>query len=307
VGNASSPDGSSPSTADPRSSGDEDARLTISNDSEASLFRNDRSEGFDAPTVERMATVVEIPSVGTMPTAAAEGKNGTEEFLRALASEVVDKQYRLYTWNDAKVQALVTTNAALFAAVGFLYRECLRDALALYCLGTATAFLGASLIMCLVHVVPRITSGKTGNDPNTRTLRGIGLYKQWEDYRDAFRTSTKDGVLTDTIRQIYGMAANNLRSARIVTIGVRLTIGGVIMVLAALSTSAFAARGYHLLGTWQIDAQATNSVISSSAAIPDPSSVPVTSGAPATIPLTSPAPKPDAKAPAAAQATPTKR
>ena len=175
-----------------------------------------------------------------------------EDFLRSIAFDVVDKQYRLYSWNDAKTQALIMTDSVLFAAVGFLYKEALNDSLATILLGVGTVCLGLSLMTCLVHVIPRITSGRSGEGPNTRSLRGIHLFSCWEDYRDAFMKTTPTSILTDSIRQVYGMADNNVRSARIIKRGVGLTLCGVIAIVAALFASAASARGYHPLGVWQV-------------------------------------------------------
>jgi hypothetical protein len=177
----------------------------------------------------------------------------TEELVRTVCLDVLDKQYKLYSWNDTKTQALITTNSVMFAAVGFLFKECLRDTLAMVLLGTAILFLGASLITCLIQVIPRISSGKSGEDPNTRSLRGITSFEKWQDYHNAFVASSKSNVTTDTIRQVFGMAQNNIRSARIVRGGVILTICGLTTVFGAVFSSAIAARGHHAFGSWQIE------------------------------------------------------
>jgi hypothetical protein len=180
----------------------------------------------------------------------------TVDFLWSVAPDLVDKQYRLYTWNDTKTQGLITTNSVLFAVIGFLYADCLQDTLATVLLALGTCFVGVSLVVCLIHVIPRISSGKTGIEPNTRSLRGIGLYKKFEDYRDAFLLTTKTSILADTIRQIYGMADNNLRSARIIKRGVQLTLSGIALILCALYVSTLGARGHHAFGVWQINSTA---------------------------------------------------
>jgi Na+-transporting methylmalonyl-CoA/oxaloacetate decarboxylase gamma subunit len=193
------------------------------------------------------------PADQQLPPVKSDSSDDMEQFLRTVALDVVDKQYRLYAWNDAKTQALITTNSLLFAAVGFLFKECLKDTLAIWLLGLAIFFLTYSLIISLKQVIPRISSGKTDEGPNIRSLRGISLFKKWNDYYNAFILTTKSTILTDTIRQIYGMADNNLRSARIITKGVYLTTGGVIMIFLAICASAFAVRGHHILGVWQVE------------------------------------------------------
>jgi|GEM_PF-7074039 len=200
-----------------------------------------------------------IPAVSSGQTACAPNpllwlSTETVEFLCSIAPDRLDKQYRLYPWNDAKTQGLITTNSVLFAVIGFLYTNCLQDTLATVLLLLGTIFVGLSLVVCLIHVIPRISSGKTGNEPNTRSLRGIGLYKTFEDYREAFLLTTKTSDLADTVRQIYGMANNNLRSARIIKRGVQFTLCGIALILCALYASALGARGHHAFGSWQINA-----------------------------------------------------
>jgi hypothetical protein len=207
-----------------------------------------------------------------------------EDFLRALASELVDKQYRLYTWNDEKTTGLITTNSVLFAAIGFLYHDCLQDILAIALLALGSFLVGVSLVVCLIHVIPRITSGKTGKGPNTRSLRGIGLYKSFEDYRKDFLLTTKASILVDTVRQIYGMADNNLRSARIIKRGVYLTLCGVIAILGALYVSTWGARGHHVFGAWQIDRDGGSAAQTPRPAISVSQSPSITSVAPTSNP-----------------------
>lgn len=178
-----------------------------------------------------------------------------DQFLHEVSSDLVSKQYKLYTWNDAKTDGLILTNSLLFAAVGFLFTECLKDTLAILLLALAVLLLASSLGMCLVHVKPRISSGKSGSGPNLRSLRGISSYKKWEDYQAAFMQMTPSANLKDTIRQIYGMADNNMRSEKIIKTGVKLTVWGVVMIVLAIYVSVAAARGYHALGTWQIEAK----------------------------------------------------
>lgn len=202
--------------------------------------------------------VVLVPLDASKTVPIPESPNQTEEFILAYTLDLVDKQYRLYSWNDTKTEALITTNSILFAAVGFLFKDCLGDTLAMVFLGFATITLGSSLMTCLVQVFPRLSSGKSGAGPNTRSLRGIRLYKGWEEYRDAVVKTTKESILTDTVRQIYGMAHNNLRSVKIVKRGVSLTLCGVVGILGAVFTSSISARGYHVFGTWQKELSINN-------------------------------------------------
>ncbi len=207
------------------------------------------------------------------------------EFPLTTASDILDKQYRLYTWCEHKTQGLNMSNSVLFAAVGFLYKECLRDALAMVMLGIGTVFLGTSLIICLVHVIPKISSGKTAG-PNTRSLRGIGLYDDFDAYYKAFMEATKASMLTDTLSQIYGMAHNNLRSYKIIKRGVVLTFCGVVAIVGAICSAALAARGHHAFGSWQTEITPSSST---QAAAPTPTAAQQLSSKPAVPSITSPA------------------
>lgn len=173
--------------------------------------------------------------------------------LLALANDIVDKQYRLYSWNDAKTLSLITTNSVLFAAVGFLFKDCLSDALALICISLAFAFLGTSLYFSLAQVIPQQSSGKTGADPNVRSLRGILTFKSHSEYHQYFEKQTTQTVLRDATRQIYGMAHNNDESRKTTTKGVRLTLIGVIFIMLAAASTALSSRDINLLGKWAPD------------------------------------------------------
>ena len=171
-------------------------------------------------------------------------------FFTSVTADIVARQYKLYAWNDTKTIALITVNSLLFAAVSFLYRECLRETLALLFLGTAGLCFGTSLMFCLVQVYPRLTSRQTGSEPNVRSLRGIRLFRSWTAYLDAVKKMKEEDFLKDTARQAYGMAMNNLRSIAIIKCGVIFTVFGLLMMLLAAGFSAGALRGYQVIGPW---------------------------------------------------------
>lgn len=175
---------------------------------------------------------------------------GSETFLLETAQEILEKQYRVYTWHDAKTQALITTNSLLFAAVGFLFREALKDWLATILLLSTIFFLAGSLIIALRQIIPRI-SGLKNPQPSIRSIRGICEFPNANDYSDAFMRLTPDQLLNDTVRQFYGMAGNNMRSYRITRNAVVATYSAVICLTGVILVSAIAARGYHLHGAWE--------------------------------------------------------
>jgi hypothetical protein len=171
-------------------------------------------------------------------------------FFTSVTADNVDRQYKLYAWNDTKTICLITANSLLFTAVSFLYRECLRETLALLFLGAAALCFGISLTFCLLQVFPRLTSRQTGSEPNVRSLRGINLFGSWTAYLDAVKKLKEEDFLKDTARQAYGMAMNNLRSIAIIKRGVIFTVLGLVLMLLAAGFSAGAARGYQVLGPW---------------------------------------------------------
>jgi hypothetical protein len=178
-------------------------------------------------------------------------REGENEFLEKVSNDILDKQYRLYVWNDTKAVALITANSVLFAAMGFLYKECLRETLAFLFLSGAMLLIGTSLAISLVHVIPRLTSGQTGREPNIRSLRGMKLFENWRDYYEAFSIIRRDDVLKDTVRQIYGMGKNNRRSILIIKTGVIITLLGMCAMISAAFVSGAAIRGYKVYGPWE--------------------------------------------------------
>ena len=168
----------------------------------------------------------------------------------AQALDILDKQYRLYSWNDAKALSLITTDSVLFAAVGFLFAACLSDNLALLLLGLALLLLSLSLFVVLRQVIPQGSSGKSGEAANIRSLRGICSFPNWTTYRDRFCDYTTDQFAEDAIRQAYGMADNNDQSRKTISRGVALTLAGIVALICAATAAALSARDIHLIGTW---------------------------------------------------------
>lgn len=177
----------------------------------------------------------------------------------AQSLDILDKQYRLYSWNDAKALSLITTDSVLFAAVGFLFAACLPDVLALLLLGAALILLSLSLFVVLRQVVPQGSSGKSGESANVRSLRGICSFNDWESYRDHFCSFSEEQFAEDAIRQAYGMANNNDKSRSTIRRGVTLTALGIVALVSAAGAAALSARGVHALGSWTPPAVQTQS------------------------------------------------
>ena len=77
---------------------------------------------------------------------------------------VGDKQYFLYSWNDTKVQGLLTVDAALMAGILFILQ--LLDSattlkltvLPLVIYAASFLLLACSIVYCLIHTIPKLNS-----------------------------------------------------------------------------------------------------------------------------------------------------
>jgi hypothetical protein len=222
------------------------------------------TEQQNAPAAEKTINTKSLPGASPVQMEPAMGESAvpaqtakptnsddTEHLLYTTALDVVDKQYRLMTWNDAKTQNLLTTNSLLFATIAFLYSACSSDSLAMGLLGMSAILIALSLHFCLYSVGTRLLSGRSGDEPNTRSMRGITMFDTWSDYRDAFMLKTRTSFLEETLRQIYGLATNNTRSVKRIQKGVALTWCSVILLVGAIFAIAVASKGHHLLGARQ--------------------------------------------------------
>lgn len=143
---------------------------------------------------------------------------------------IIDKQYRSYLWNDSKIQSLITINAAIIA--GILVVTQIYSSKALLYKVPLIISLGCqliSLIIALIHVVPKINS-KIGNEFNLRTMVGISPYIQTKDkdeYVAKILGSNVDDFIKMNCYQIVGMCKNNLRSEKFIRAGVILALIGI--------------------------------------------------------------------------------
>lgn len=148
-------------------------------------------------------------------------------------ADIIDKQYRCYTWNDGKMQALVATDGALLAGIILIFQIFKNiSALTAIVLFLAFTFLLISLVVCLVHMIPRLDSG-VGNEANLRTMIGIRRFN-----KEQYHVQVQNISISDMIRmncwQIVGMCQNNMRSYRLLQKGVWLTFAGVLVLGFAL-------------------------------------------------------------------------
>ena len=144
---------------------------------------------------------------------------------------IIDKQYRSYTWNDSKVQSLITIDAALFAGT-LVIRQIFgnMNVIATTFLICTMAAQIVSLIVSLIHIIPKINS-KIGNELNLRTIVGISPYTKTQT-KDDYLTKMCEADIHEMIKQncyqIVGMCKNNLRSEAFIRAAVILTIIGIV-------------------------------------------------------------------------------
>lgn len=168
----------------------------------------------------------------------AAGDEPVADWQLEAAIDVLDKQYRLYSWNDQKTATLITANSVLVATIGFLFSTVTKDSWALLFAIVALVLLAISLILSLAQVAPQGSSGKSGRLANLRSLRGIASFDNWQAYHQACRTMTKNEFYRDCIRQVYGMTVNNDESRDKTRRGVHMTLVAIgFIIFAAVKVS----------------------------------------------------------------------
>lgn len=166
------------------------------------------------------------------------------ETLLNFTSDIIDKQYRSYIWSDGKVQALVTIDVALIAGILLIIRS--FDIVSFLVFGLLICsflFFTISVLICLVHAIPRMNS-RIGNEANLRTIIGISCFKK-EEYHKEIKNLDLEKMIEMNCWQISGMVRNNLRSHKLIKIGVLLTIVGVITIATALIIIVILLIVYH--------------------------------------------------------------
>jgi pycsar effector protein len=153
--------------------------------------------------------------------------------------DILEKQYRNYTWNDGKAYALATLDSFLFAAGFVIYDKLSHNVIAASMLFGAILFLSVSALSCCVHCVPTLRSGRSGPNDNLRALSCITAFGTWQAYHAALEELKPDRMFEMTCRQIYGMAHNNTRSHRLLAIAARCTMVGLCLLLLAITTGQY--------------------------------------------------------------------
>ena len=166
------------------------------------------------------------------------------ETLLNFTTDIIDKQYRSYIWSDGKVQALATIDVALIAGILLIVQSFdIVSGLAFTLLLCSFLLFTLSVLVCLVHAIPRMNS-RNCNEENLRTIIGISGFKK-EEYHKKIKKLYLEKMLEMNCWQISGMVRNNLRSHKLIKIGVLLTILGVITIASALIIIIFLQIVYH--------------------------------------------------------------
>lgn len=173
--------------------------------------------------------------------------NIDKDKLLSWTYDIGDKQYRSYTWNDTKVQCLLTVDAALIAGLLFVLqllgnKDISFGILPLVFYGFSFVILIYGLTCCLIHSIPRLNS-KLGDGKNIRTIIGIYRYSEIQEllgknffyalekyYKDICKLKEEDLIRMNT-DQIGGMAKNNITSSRIIKKSVIATILSIVFLL----------------------------------------------------------------------------
>lgn len=172
--------------------------------------------------------------------------------LLNLTNDILDKQYRLYSWADSKTASLIQTNSILLATIGFIFKDCLNDVLATIFVFLAIGANVVSLYFCLRQVKPQKSSGKGVSDiPNLRALSGILKIKSWQEYHDKLIRINNKQLYEFSARQIYGMAFNVEESRINTTKAMKITLFGIAFLILSFISVSFASNNKHYLGTWQ--------------------------------------------------------
>lgn len=161
--------------------------------------------------------------------------------LYQLASEINDRQYRMYSWYTTKFQNLLTIGSFLFAGIVLLIssffssaevKGCELNCLSIIFLITSVMSLLALAVSVgfgLYNLIPKLSSKIGGNEDNIRSLVGMrrfltlqkklgkteerkNFYSASFHYYDDFITLDDEQMLKFTVLQCIGMGKNNLRS-----------------------------------------------------------------------------------------------
>ncbi len=169
----------------------------------------------------------------------------------AWAESLIDKQYRLYVWNDGKIQVLAAVDGLLITAAGMVFRNGPSTIASAVPLAIPAVPLLLSLWICLRALRSFPHSGRSqekDDGPNLRSLKGITEHDSWKSYASKFRNSKKEQYLDHTLRQVWGMSINNEACHERMRRGVDLTILGAGLIILGLVAQPFISPAIPAIG-----------------------------------------------------------
>lgn len=183
----------------------------------------------------------------------------TSEEIYDFAEQINDRQYRSYNWNDSKIQNLLTIGSAVSAGILFALQflaNLIFTIPAIVCMATAFSMLLISMLISLIHCIPRLNSKVGGNEDNLRTLIGFKRYVALQKllgqqngktfytasahYFDNIKQLKSIDRLRLTAFQCLGMGKNNIRSEKIIRMAVIAMIIAIIFMFLSIVFLAIA-------------------------------------------------------------------
>lgn len=183
----------------------------------------------------------------------------TIEDIYNFTEQINDRQYRSYNWNDSKIQNLLTIGSAVSAGILFALQFLVQLTFtipAIVCMATSFSMLLISMLISLIHCIPKLNSKVGGNEDNLRTLIGFKRYVSLQkilgqkDNKTFFTASVHyfDNIkqlkpidrLRLTAFQCLGMGKNNIRSEKIIRLAVIAMIIAIIFMFLSIVFLAIA-------------------------------------------------------------------
>lgn len=156
-----------------------------------------------------------------------------QEIIYNFATHILDKRYELYCWIETKINLLLLINTVLASICYFLIYESIEFVVPLvpnFLIFAAMIFLFASIIQCLVLIIPKMKSPiwktKDKEELIVKQIRSsIGIEEFTpEEYREKFRTLDFNTIIDMNVDQIKKMnsiiiaASNGIRRGAIWTV-----------------------------------------------------------------------------------------
>ena len=183
----------------------------------------------------------------------------TIEEIYNFAEQINDRQYRSYIWNDSKIQNLLTIGSAVSAGILFALQFLANLTFtipAIVCMTSAFSMLLISMLISLIHCIPKLNSKVGGNEDNLRTLIGFKRYVTLQKilgqkdnktfytasvhYFDNIKQLKPIDRLRLTAFQCLGMGKNNIRSEKIIRLAVIAMIIAIIFMFLSIVFLAIA-------------------------------------------------------------------